>query len=103
MVSFSSAAFLSKGDAEHALADAEACVSLKPDWSKGFGRKGAALYALKQFDDAISAYEKGLEVEPSSEALKSALDEVRTAKAEAAAPKRGMPGTRRAHSPNLNA
>ena len=37
---------------------------MKPDWGKGYGRKGAALHGLAKYDQAIAAYEKGLDVEP---------------------------------------
>ena len=44
------AAFLKRkkaGDLESALADAETCVEKKPEWSKGWGRVGAAAAAAK--------------------------------------------------------
>lgn len=81
-----SAAYLSKGDAAAALADASECVRVKPDWSKGYGRKGAALHSLGRFDEAVAVYNEGLSVEPTSAALATALDEVRTAKREAERP-----------------
>jgi stress-induced-phosphoprotein 1 len=87
-----SAAYLSKGDAAAALADADQCVNLKPSWSKGYGRKGAALHALKRFDDAIDAYNKGLEVEPGSAALQEGLDEVMSAAEAAASASNRRPG-----------
>ena len=79
-----SAAYLSKGDAASALADAESAVNLKPSWGKAFGRKGAALHALSRFDEAVAAYEKGMAVDP-SDALKAGLAEAADAGAAAAA------------------
>lgn len=38
-----SAAYLKKGDANNALDDAISCIGLKPDFAKGYSRKGAAL------------------------------------------------------------
>ena len=35
------------GQAEHALADAKACRTLRPDWSKACYREGAALRLLQ--------------------------------------------------------
>jgi hypothetical protein len=35
------------GGARDALVDANACISLQPDWPKGYYRKGAALMSLK--------------------------------------------------------
>ncbi|MCH82495.1 heat shock protein STI-like, partial [Trifolium medium] len=48
-------------------------VELKPDWSKGFSRLGAAHHGLGNYDDAVSAYKKGLEIDPDSEPLESGL------------------------------
>lgn len=68
-----SMAFLSSGDKEKALADGQSCVDLKPGWSKGHGRKGAALHALGRWGDAVSAYSVGLEHCPGDRSLASAL------------------------------
>ncbi|CAA7403622.1 unnamed protein product [Spirodela intermedia] len=66
-----------------ALADAEKTVELKPDWPKGYGRLGASLVGLESFDDAVSAYRKGLEIEPHNEALKAGLSDAQAAAARA--------------------
>ena len=76
-----SAAYAGLGDYENALADAERTVAYKPDWSKGYSRKGAALYGLKRFNDAVESYEAGLKIDPGSEILRSGLDDVKKAKA----------------------
>ena len=55
-----SAAQLSNGDAEAALADGTACVRLKADWPKGYSRKGAALHKLGRLAEATTNYEDGL-------------------------------------------
>jgi len=55
-----SAAYLTKGDAEKALADAITCLELNPDFVKGYSRKGAALQGLKQYAAAVQALEDGL-------------------------------------------
>lgn len=81
-----SAAHLSKGDGPAALADAEKCVEINPKWSKGYGRKGAALFALRRFDEAIDIYRSGLEVEPGNNALKEGLAEVEAARSRAQVP-----------------
>lgn len=39
-----SACYASLRDFEHAYKDAEKTTEIKPDWSKGFARKGAALH-----------------------------------------------------------
>ncbi|PWV02258.1 putative stress-inducible protein STI1-like [Trypanosoma cruzi] len=52
----------------NALQDAEKCVSIKPDWVKGYVRKGAALHGLRRYEEAAAAYNKGLSLDPSSAA-----------------------------------
>lgn len=74
-----SAAYLSKGDASNALADGEKCVEISPQWPKGYTRKGAALHALKRYEEAVAAYEAGLKIAPSDTGLTSGLNEVKKA------------------------
>jgi stress-induced-phosphoprotein 1 len=74
-----SAAYLSKGDAANALSDGERCVQLKSDWAKGYTRKGAALHALRRYEDAVKAYQDGLAIAPTDSGLVSGLKEVEKA------------------------
>lgn len=62
---------------EEALADASKCIEIKGDWGKGYGRKGAALHGLGRFDQAIAAYEKGLDVEPGLAMLTKGLEDAK--------------------------
>lgn len=71
-----SAAFLSKGDAERALEDAESCCETNPTWVKGYSRKGAALHKLKRYDEAKAAYNEGLAISPTDAGCASGLAEV---------------------------
>jgi|TARA_B110000208_G_scaffold181809_1_gene232930 stress-induced-phosphoprotein 1 len=57
LLSNRAAARLALGDFAAALRDAEACVACKPQWAKGFGRKGAALFGLREFSRASIAYQ----------------------------------------------
>mmetsp|Transcript_1407 Transcript_1407/g.3307 ORF Transcript_1407/g.3307 Transcript_1407/m.3307 type:complete len:584 (-) Transcript_1407:76-1827(-) len=84
-----SAAYLKKGDAVNALEDANSCIGLNPDFSKGYSRKGAALHSLKRYNDSIAAYEEGLAKFPGDKAIQSGLDSV---KREKNGPPRGMGG-----------
>ncbi|CEG46508.1 stress-induced-phosphoprotein 1 [Plasmopara halstedii] len=74
-----SAAYLSLDDATHALEDAESCIKLKPDWPKAYTRKGAALHALKRYDDATSAYTAGLQIDAGNTACLNGIEEVKKA------------------------
>lgn len=75
-----SAAYLKKGDAQNALEDANSCIGLNPDFAKGYSRKGAALHALKRYNDSVSAYEEGLKKFPTDPGLKKGLDDVKREK-----------------------
>lgn len=60
-----------------ALEDAEKTVNLKPDWGKGYSRKGSALAYLGRYAESIQAYQKGLRLDPNNEQLKSGLADVK--------------------------
>jgi stress-induced-phosphoprotein 1 len=62
---------------DEALKDGEKCIEVKPDFAKGYTRKGAALFGLGKLQEASAAYEAGLKVAPDDAALKKGLDEVR--------------------------
>ncbi|KAL3661338.1 hypothetical protein V7S43_013542 [Phytophthora oleae] len=71
-----SAAYLAMGDARgKALKDAETCIELKPDWWKGYSRKGAAEHALQRFDAARTTYNEGLKLDPDNQSLLQAAEE----------------------------
>jgi len=75
-----SAAYLKKNDAVNALADAESCLGLNPNFAKGYSRKGAALHGSKRYNDSIAAYEEGLSKFPEDKGLSSGLAEVKKSK-----------------------
>ncbi|KAG6583161.1 Stress-induced-phosphoprotein 1 [Phytophthora cinnamomi] len=79
-----SAAYLSLDDAARALADAELCIQAKADWPKGHSRKGAALHALRRYDEAAAAYGAGLQLDARNAACLSGLEEVKKAQQAAA-------------------
>nr|XP_023880106.1 hsp70-Hsp90 organizing protein 1-like [Quercus suber] len=68
-----SAAYARLHQYSEALADAEKAVKLKPDWSRGYCRLGAAHLGLGHLDEAVTAYNKGLEFDPCDEGLKAGL------------------------------
>lgn len=71
-----SGAYASMNMYQEALNDAVQCVSLKPDWPKGYSRKGLALYKLGRMQEARTAYEEGLRIDPKNEVLVNGLREV---------------------------
>jgi len=42
------------------------CIDLKPDWGKGYARKGLAQYYLQKYDDALETYKTGLKYDPTN-------------------------------------
>jgi tetratricopeptide (TPR) repeat protein len=46
--------YLKIGEAQKALLDAETCINNRPDWVKGYYRKGAALMLLKVNDTTVN-------------------------------------------------
>jgi len=63
----------STGKHEEALYDADRCIALKADWSKGFNRRAVALYHLGRYPEAEQACIAGLALEEGSAALKDML------------------------------
>ncbi|KAH8607165.1 putative Tetratricopeptide repeat TPR repeat [Trypanosoma vivax] len=78
-----SACFAALHKYSEALKDAEQCVSLKPDWAKGYVRHGAALHGLRRLDEAVAAYKKGLSIDPSNTACNDGIAAVEKDKAAA--------------------
>lgn len=72
-----SAAHLALKNYVDALVDAEMVTRLKKDWSKGWFRKGKALWGLGRAEEASEAFETGLRFDHDSEELKKALAEVK--------------------------
>lgn len=68
-----SAAHCKKEDYEAALVDAQKCIDIKPDWIKGYTRKGTALQFLKRYTEAILAYEDGLATDPDNQQMKDGI------------------------------
>ncbi|KAG2764441.1 hypothetical protein JG687_00004710 [Phytophthora cactorum] len=68
-----SAAQLKLNKADEALKDADQCIALKPNWAKGYSRRGSALYALGRYADAYRAYKDGLSHEASNAGLLEGL------------------------------
>lgn len=56
-----------------ALADAEKCIELRPDWEKSYYRKGCTLEAMSNFESALDVYKLGLQYAPDSRELCSRI------------------------------
>ena len=83
-----SGAYASLKQFDKALEDANKTTEIKPDWTKGWGRKGAALHGLGQLEEAHAAFGEGLKLDPGNAQAKSGLDAV----SRAISAKEGMGG-----------
>ena len=68
-----SALHLKLGKADAALADAEKVLSLRPDWARGYQRKGLVLLHLHQPAEAVLWLERGAALDPNDAALQRAV------------------------------
>ncbi|KDD75187.1 hypothetical protein H632_c819p0, partial [Helicosporidium sp. ATCC 50920] len=55
------------------LKDATECIRLKPDFAKGYVRKGHLQFFMKELDKARETYEEGLRRDPANEELREGL------------------------------
>jgi stress-induced-phosphoprotein 1 len=62
-----------------ALDDATKTTEIKPDWSKGWGRKGAALHGTGDLVGAVDAYEQALKLDENNKQAKDGLASVQRA------------------------
>eukprot|EP00931_Biecheleriopsis_adriatica_P084718 TRINITY_DN586_c0_g2_i1.p1 TRINITY_DN586_c0_g2~~TRINITY_DN586_c0_g2_i1.p1 ORF type:complete len:585 (-),score=205.73 TRINITY_DN586_c0_g2_i1:132-1886(-) len=94
-----SACYASLEQYEKAYEDGKKCVELKPDWHKGYTRKGLAEFFLKKYDDAAETYKAGLKLAPEDATLKEGLQKAMDAKYDI--PGSGAPGGGGAGGPGL--
>jgi len=59
------------GDGINALADAERCIAINPNWGRGYSRKVNALQLLGRHEEIIETCKRGLAVERSDALLKN--------------------------------
>eukprot|EP00494_Astrolonche_serrata_P006502 UN06526 len=81
-----SACYQGMEEYENSLKDAEKVIELKPDFAKGYSRKGLALLKLKKFDEAVETYKAGVKKFPTDQNMTKSLEAAESQKAAAAAP-----------------
>lgn len=52
------------------MKDAEKCLSLDPNFVKGYLRKATCHHFMKEYHKALSTYDQGLKIDPESKDLK---------------------------------
>jgi len=70
-----SAAYFAKSSFKEAANDGRLCISLKPQWSKGYYRLGKAFLEMNDFDGAYVNFSQALRYEPSNKELMKLLEE----------------------------
>ncbi|KAL6877498.1 hypothetical protein ACP4OV_012713 [Aristida adscensionis] len=67
--------WINLGEGYKALADAEFCRMIRPDWPKACYRQGAARMFLKDYEKACDAFLDGLKLDPMNVEIENALRE----------------------------
>lgn len=63
------ACYTKLGALPEGLKDAEKCIELDPTFSKGYTRKGAVQFFMKEYDKALETYQEGLKHDPNNPEL----------------------------------
>ncbi|KAF7817830.1 hsp70-Hsp90 organizing protein 3-like [Senna tora] len=63
------ACYTKLGALPEGLKDADKCIELDPTFSKGYTRKGAIQYFMKEYDKALETYQEGLKHDPKNQEL----------------------------------
>lgn len=63
------ACYTKLGALPEGLKDAEKCIELDPTFAKGYTRKGAAQFLMKDYDKALETYQAGLKHDPHNQEL----------------------------------
>lgn len=77
-----SACYAEQEEYDKALRDAEKCISLNPQFAKGYSRKALALYHLGQYSDMEDTAKAGLAVDSNSAVLQDLLKQAQVETAE---------------------
>lgn len=63
------ASYTKLGAMPEGLKDAEKCIELDPTFSKGYTRKGAVQFFMKEYEKALETYQEGLKHDPNNQEL----------------------------------
>eukprot|EP00933_Yihiella_yeosuensis_P043707 TRINITY_DN3862_c2_g1_i1.p1 TRINITY_DN3862_c2_g1~~TRINITY_DN3862_c2_g1_i1.p1 ORF type:complete len:369 (+),score=67.98 TRINITY_DN3862_c2_g1_i1:42-1109(+) len=74
-------AFSSLGRHIEALMDADTCISTRPDWWKGYTRRGHALFQLQRYEESEYAFKHAQSLNPEEKTIEAALQRAAVRKA----------------------
>ncbi|KAF9115684.1 hypothetical protein BGX27_006928 [Mortierella sp. AM989] len=72
------AAYSQMGDHQNAIKDSLKAAEVDPAYSKAYSRLGHAYFSVGKYKEAVTAYEKGLALEPNNATMKSSLATARS-------------------------
>ncbi|CCW59905.1 unnamed protein product [Phytomonas sp. EM1] len=64
------------GEYDKAMEDSEQCIKMRPDWLKGYFRKGLALQSMNRLDEAQKTFQEALKVEPHNQEVMDKLQAI---------------------------
>ena len=67
------ASYIKLGALPEAKKDAEKCIEIDATFIKGYLRKGAAEFFMKEHDKAMKTYQEGLKLDPGNQELQEGL------------------------------
>lgn len=73
-----SAAYAQVGQLDKAIEDAKEASKVDPKFGKAYSRLGHALFSAGKYQEAVEAYEKGCEVDPTNATMKAGLQTAKT-------------------------
>jgi len=69
-----SEAQLQLGNLSKAMEDADKVIWLRPDWPKGYKKRGDVFYRQAKYDEAAQIYATALQLDPTNETLQKDLN-----------------------------
>jgi stress-induced-phosphoprotein 1 len=87
-----------------ALKDADKCIKLNPQWSKGHYRKGCVYEGMKKYEEAVASLREALKYDNASQDIQAKLSEVleKIPKPKTPAPAPAAAKAKAAHAPVAN-
>ncbi|KAJ1702170.1 hypothetical protein LUZ63_001949 [Rhynchospora breviuscula] len=67
------ACYTKLGALPEGLKDAEKCIELDPTFTKGYTRKGAVQFFMKEYEKALQTYQEGLKHDPNNQELQDGV------------------------------
>jgi len=67
------AAYTKLGEYNLGLKDCDKCIEMKPDFVKGYTRKGAIQFFMREYNKALETYDKGLKFDENNQEIQEGI------------------------------